>query len=515
VTTTTDPTSRPAPVFDVRCPATNEIVGSYPLHGADHVATVVHAGRLAAKWWKELGYDGRRQRLDAFRGLIARRAAQLAHVVHQEMGKPYSDAHLEIALTLGHIAWAGRNARRVLATQRAKSHPLGANLAGQTSYEPLGVIGVIGPWNYPVFTPMGSIVYALAAGNAVVFKPSEFTPGVGDWLVEAFAQVVPEYPVLQLITGSGSTGAALCRSGVDKIAFTGSTATAKKVMAVCAETLTPLVAECGGKDALLVDADADIEAAAQAAVWGAMSNAGQTCIGVERVYVHDHVFEAFAQRVSAIVGCIRAGTDPAAKIGPITMLAQQQVIEAHLEAALDDGGKIRVSGAGESNGRVVQPVVLVGVPENSRAVTEETFGPVFTMRRVADMDEAVALTNASRYGLGATVFSRVAGRRIAARLRCGMVSVNTVFGFAALPSVPFGGVGDSGFGRIHGPDGLREFCYAHSVVRQRFRSPLALLTFDRSARADALLAKIVTLVHGRRSSMLAVQRSRESKRSNG
>ena len=170
-----------------------------------------------------------------------------------------------------------------------------ANQAATVEYRPLGVVGVIGPWNYPVFTPMGSIAYALAAGNAVVFKPSEYTPGVGEWLARTFLESVGR-PVLQVVTGFGETGAALCRAGVDKVAFTGSTATGKKVMAACAETLTPVVIEAGGKDALLVDEDADLDAAADAALWGACTNAGQTCTGVERVYVHERVYDEFLDR---------------------------------------------------------------------------------------------------------------------------------------------------------------------------------------------------------------------------
>ena len=211
--------------------------------------------------------------------------AQLAEVSHAETGKPHSDAQLEIVLAIDHIAWAAKHARKVLGPHRRSPGLLLANFVATVEYEPLGVVGVIGPWNYPVFTPMGSIAYALAAGNAVVFKPSEYTPGVGKWLVEAFADVVGEQPVLQLITGYGETGAALCRSGVDKLAFTGSARTGRKVMAACAEKLTPVVIEGGGKDSLLVDEDADLDAAADAAIWGGMSNAGQTCVGVERVYV--------------------------------------------------------------------------------------------------------------------------------------------------------------------------------------------------------------------------------------
>src|SRR5207302_9793367 len=174
-----------------------------------------------------------------------------------------------------------------------------ANIAPILEYQPLGVVGVIGPWNYPLFTPMGSIAYALAAGNAVVFKPSEYTPAVGVFLADLFREVVPEQPVFQVVTGFGETGAALCRAGVDKLAFTGSAPTGRKIMAACAETLTPVLLELGGRDAMLVDADADIKAAAGAALWGACANAGQTCIGVERVYVVDAVYDDFVRELTA------------------------------------------------------------------------------------------------------------------------------------------------------------------------------------------------------------------------
>ena len=483
--------------FEVRNPGTRDVVGTWPIDGEAEVGAAVERARLAAEWWQEIGYAERRKRLDRFRGGIARRINQLAGVVHDEMGKPHSDAVLEIALVLDHLAWAGKNATKVLGRQKAATGALNANLGATVEYRALGVVGVIGPWNYPVFTPMGSIVYALAAGNTIVFKPSEYTPGVGAWLVEAFRQVVPEQPVMQLVTGDGSTGAALCRSGVDKIAFTGSTATAKRVMATCAETLTPLVAECGGKDALIVDKDADLDAAADAAIWGGVANAGQSCIGVERIYAHEDVYERFELMLAERILALRAGADSGALVGPITMPSQVEIIDRHVRASLMDGGRI-VAGTGAVDGHVVQPVLLADVPEESVAVQEETFGPTLTIRKVRDMDEAVALTNASRYHLGATVFSRGQGQQIADRLRTGMVAVNSVFTFAVVASVPFGGVGDSGFGRIHGADGLREFCYAHAVVRQKFRPPLKLMSFGRTARDDERLGKIVALVHGRK-----------------
>src|SRR4051812_37046238 len=263
--------------FESTDPATGAVVGVFPVHDAEAVRETVARARTAAQPWAALGFDGRRQRLAAYRGYLARRLHELADLVHRENGKPHADAILEISLAIDHLAWAGAHARRTLGPRKVRAGMLAANHAAYLEYQPLGVIGVIGPWNYPVFTPMGSVAYALAAGNAVVFKPSEYTPAVGAWLAAAWRAAVPDAAdVFQVVTGHGETGAALCRARVGKLAFTGSTPTGRKVMAACAETLTPVLLELGGKDAMIVDDDADVVAAADAAVWGAMSNAGQT-----------------------------------------------------------------------------------------------------------------------------------------------------------------------------------------------------------------------------------------------
>ena len=278
--------------------------------------------------------DERQTKLLAWKSYLTRYIMRLAEVVHAETGKPVADAQLEILLAIVHIDWAAKHARKVLGPHKVRSGLVAFNHASTVEYHPLGVVGVIGPWNYPVFTPIGSIAYALAAGNAVVFKPSEFTPAIGGWLVSSFAEVVPEFPVLQLVTGFGETGSHLARSGVDKIAFTGSTRTAKKVMAACAENLTPMVAECGGKDAMLVAADADLDSAADAAVWGALSNAGQTCVGVERIYVAQDVYHTFIEKLADRVSGLRPGDDREADYGPMTMPSQLEVIEQHIADAM-------------------------------------------------------------------------------------------------------------------------------------------------------------------------------------
>src|SRR5215470_14253719 len=444
--------------FDSVNPATSEVIATFPVFGQAEVAAALERAREAAGWWSGLGWKDRQTRLLAWKSHLTRYIGRLAELMHNETGKPLADAKLEIVLAIVHIDWAARNAKKVLSPHRVRPGLTALNQAASVEYAPLGVVGVIGPWNYPVFTPMGSIAYALAAGNAVLFKPSELTPAVGGWLVSSFAEVVPDHPVLQLVTGFGETGSFLARSGVDKIAFTGSTKTAKMVMAACAENLTPMVAECGGKDAMIVAADANLDAAADAAVWGALSNAGQTCVGVERIYVAADVYHTFIEKLADRVSELRPGDDREADYGPMTMPSQLDVIEQHIADAMACGGRAVVGGLGSIRKPYVGPVILADVPETSSAVTDETFGPTMTVKPVVDLDEGVRLANASRYGLGGSVYSKNKKKamRAASSMRTGMASVNSALTVLSVPALPFGGVGESGFGRIHGADGLRE-----------------------------------------------------------
>jgi aldehyde dehydrogenase (NAD+) len=499
MTATLDPTTAtdaPTPTFDSLNPATGDLVATHPVASKADVDAAVARARETSTWWSSLSWDERAEYLLTWRSVITRRIAQLADLSHRETGKPHGDAQLEIILAIDHVAWAAKNAKKVLGPRKAKSGLLMANQASTVQYQPLGVVGVIGPWNYPVFTPMGSIAYALAAGNTVVFKPSEYTPGVGQWLADSFAEVVHGRPVLQTVTGLGETGNALCVADVDKLAFTGSGRTGKKVMAACAENLTPVIIEAGGKDSLIVDEDADLPKAAEAALWGGMSNAGQTCIGTERVYVHEKVFDAFVAEILDQAKGLRAGADEGAKIGPITMPSQLSVIQSHIDDALAKGATAVLGGSDAVGERFVQPTILTHVPEDSTAVTEETFGPTLAINPVSSMDEAVELTNATSYGLAGAVFSKKQGMEIARRIRSGMTSVNSVIAFAGVPTLPFGGVGQSGFGRIHGPDGLKEFTYAKSITRQKFKPVMMLTSFQRTAKEDGRVAQVVTLLHG-------------------
>ena len=477
--------------FDSHSPVTGEVLATYPIHTDADVKNAVTAAREVAPLWQGLGYLGRRKVLLTWSKLLIDRIEECAELISRETGKPTSDAKLEASLAITHLAWAARNARDILRTQHRAPGILMANMAATVERSPFGVIGVIGPWNYPIFTPMGSISYALAAGNTVVFKPSEFTPGVGLWLAKTFAEVAPKHEIFSVVTGLAETGRALCESGIDKLAFTGSTRTARIVAATCAKTLTPVIFECGGKDPVIVAADADINTAADFTFWSAMSNAGQTCIGAERVYVHEKVADQFISTMVKLGRKITPGAPGEGNYGPATMPKQLDVIESHIADAITRGGLPLLGGLDSVKRPFVEPVILTDVPEESTAMQEETFGPVIIVNRVRDISEAIALSNASRYGLGASVWSKHQGKRIASQLHCGMVAINSTISFAAVASVPFGGVKDSGYGRIHGPEGLLEFTYARTIVRARFQLPLSITSFRRNAFTDRLIVGLV------------------------
>jgi len=485
------------PTFDSHNPVNNEVIASYLITDEAGVREAVATARAASQQWRDLGFKGRKKILLKWSTYLMANVDELAELVSLETGKPTSDAKLEAALAAGHIAWAARHAESVMRTSYRSPGLLMANMSATVERSPVGVVGVIGPWNYPVFTPLGSIAYALAAGNTVVFKPSEYTPGVGEYLARTFNDATLDADVFICVTGLGETGKFLCESGVDKLAFTGSTRTAKIVAATCAAHMTPVVLECGGKDPVIVAHDADIDRAADATVWSAFSNAGQTCIGAERVYVDERVADKFIAKVLEIAKTIHPGAPGMGKYGPTTMPKQIPIIQSHIDDAISRGATVLLGGSNSVKAPFVEPVIFCNVPEDSIAMTEETFGPTIAINKVKSMAEAIELSNATRYGLGASVWSKRRGKQIASQLHTGMVAINSVISFAAVDSVPFGGVKDSGYGRIHGPEGILEFTYPRTIVRARFQLPIAFTSFKRTTGRDKLIVAVTKFLKGR------------------
>ncbi|MEO8702348.1 MAG: aldehyde dehydrogenase family protein [Kofleriaceae bacterium] len=475
-------------------PATGELIDTVPIHTTAEVDGAVARARVAAQTWSTRSFAARSEELVAFRKAIAAHADELAELIHRENGKPILEAYTEVLMALGHVQHAATRAEHAMASKRVSAGML-ANFRATISYHPLGVIGVIGPWNYPLFTPMGSIAYALAAGNAVVFKPSELTPLVAVKLAEIASKTFALPDLLQVVTGSGATGAALAKSAVDKIAFTGSAATGKRVMIAAAERLTPVLLELGGKDPMIVTEDADLEKAAEACVYGALTNAGQACISVERVYVADAVHDKFVDEVVKHVRALKVGGDDG-DLGAMTSPAQVAIVKDHLDDAVAKGAKVHTGGSDAISGSYIQPTVLTNVAHTMKVMSDETFGPVIPIQRVGSLDEAIRLSNDTTYGLGSSVFGGKAARGIADRMRAGMTSVNSVMGFAGIPSLPFGGVGDSGFGRIHGDEGIREFTRVKSTAEQVMSIPLNMMSFRQPKDMAKRLRGMIKQLYG-------------------
>ena len=486
--------------FAVVNPGTGVEVGTHPVHTAADIADRVAAAREAQRWWAAQGFGGRKRNMTRWVRWLAAHAEEIYELGFQETGRPRGDVQMEFVAGIEEVRWTAANARRILRPRAVAPGVAMLNFAASVSHEPLGVVGVITPWNVPIYTVLSGIASALAAGNAVIVKPSELSAGAGVYLAESFERANPDTPpgLVSAVTGLAETGSALCRSGVDKLAFTGSVPTGRRVMASCAETLTPVVLELGGKDATIVAGDADLDAAATAVVWGAFFNAGQACVGVERVYVVREVRDAFLDRVRERALQVTAGLTDGVSYGPMITPGQVEIVRRHIDAAVDAGATLLVGGPDSVRPPYIDPVVLVDVPEDNPAVREETFGPTVVINTVDDVDDAVRRANGTPFGLGSSVFSARQGPAIARRLRAGGVTVNAVLSFVGLPAVPFGGVGDSGFGRFHGADGLREFTYAKSTVRKRFDLGPNVQEFPRTAEHYDVVRRMIRLRYERR-----------------
>ena len=464
------------------------------------VRAAVGRARAAQAAWGALSVRERARRMRAFRGVLIRRLDEVVETVHAETGKPRIEAlgH-EVFIVAGLIRAYEKRAPKVLRPRRVGSGLL-VNKAGTKRYEPFGVVGVVSPWNFPFSMPGIPMVGALFAGNGVVIKPSEVTPRSGGILADLWREAVPEHAELvQVVQGRGEVGAALVRGGVDKIAFIGSPHTGRRVMAGAAETLTPVVMELGANDVAIVCEDADLERAAAGVVWGAMSNAGQVCMSTERALVPDRIYDRFAALVTEEVRRLRVATGGEYDVGRLIFPPQRDIIQSVVDDAVARGGRVVHGGRTLSEeGPVYAPTLILDATPEMALNSRETFGPVLPLVRVRDEEEAVRLANAGRFGLNASVWtrSRARGRRIAARLSAGMVMVNDVLLNFAMPEMPYGGVRESGFGRMMGDEGLLEFSIVKAVAETRVALRRELFWFPYSASRYDLLRRAAKIALG-------------------
>jgi acyl-CoA reductase-like NAD-dependent aldehyde dehydrogenase len=487
----------------VENPATGEVIAHVSDLSAEQVAELAERGRAAQPGWQALGFDGRKRVIRRMEQWIMDNGDRVAATIISETGKTYEDAYMvEITYAGGAIDYWCKNGASFLADESIRAKTLAVTGKKMVvRYEPLGLVGVIGPWNYPLLNSFGDCLPALLAGNSVILKPSEITPLTSLLLAEGLTESGLPDGVFAVATGRGATGAALV-DVVDMIMFTGSTATGKKVMERAAQTLTPVSLELGGKDPMIVLADADLERAANLAVYYSMLNSGQTCISIERVYVEEPVYDEFVEKVVKKVGALRQGesTGPGtAEVGAMTFPKQVEIVEEHVRDALAKGARALTGGKRRpGKGLFYEPTVLVDVDHTMKAMTEETFGPTLPIMKVADAEEALSLANDSPYGLGAAIFSdRERGEQLARRVQAGAVCVNDALLNYLAVELPMGGWKASGLGTRHGAGGIRKYTKQQALFISRLHLKRDLYMFPYRTKTSKLLFKGVRLVYGR------------------
>ena len=451
-------------------PATGETQGYFEKTPPSLLPQIVRHARVVQASWARVPLSERCKYLYALCERIMASRAELVDAVVAESGKPRVEAlFADVFVAVDTAAYFAKNAERLLAGERVPHHSTAAKAkSGRLTYEPLGVIGIISSWNYPLAIPLSQIIPAVAAGNAVVCKTSDFTPRCGALIEKLFLDAGFPRELVTIVQGAGEIGQALIDAGPDKVLFTGSVATGRRVAEACAARLIPTVLELGGKDAMIVLADADLEVAASAAVWGSYTNCGQVCLSVERIFVEESVSDEFAARCVEKTKKLRLGpsSNPGTDIGPLIRPQHVQRMVDLVEDAVSRGANVRCGGHPrvDLGANFFEPTVICGVDATMKLFQEETFGPILAIQTVRNAEEAVTRANDSPFGLSASVWTAdsARGEILAQSLRAGAVMVNDAISYFAIAEAPHGGCGVSGWGRTHGKAGLLE------MVRQKY-----------------------------------------------
>jgi len=493
------------PMIDVENPATGAKIGQVPDLSAEEVGELVRRARAAQPAWEQLGFKGRARLMYALRSWLVEHRNEVVDLVVAENGKTREDALLaELFYVADSLGYWARRASKYLADETLRTHsPFLIGRKVISRHRPLGVVGVIAPWNYPLTLGVGDAFPALMAGNAVILKPSEITPLATQLFVRAAHEVGIPKDVFAVATGAGATGAALV-DRADMIMFTGSTRTGRKIGARCGERLIPCSLELGGKDPMIVLDDADVERAANIAVEWAMRNSGQICMSVERVYADAAIYDEFVARVTTKVQALRQGAPGgvgSVDVGAITFAPQLELIESHVQDAIDKGARVLAGGhRGSGPGRFYEPTVLVDVDHTMRCMTEETFGPTLPIMKVHSEAEAIRLANDTPYGLASSVFSKdvARGERVARQINAGNAWVNDAMMTYLAQEAPMGGAGESGLGARHGEKGIQKYCQSQTLLVTRFAPRHELTMFPNVVWRGKLLEQLMVLMWGKK-----------------
>ncbi|MCS6836760.1 MAG: succinic semialdehyde dehydrogenase [Anaerolineae bacterium] len=458
----------PREMLNVKNPLTLEVIGQIPVTSPQEVEDAAERARFAQRAWAALTIQERAKLLQNWGDLLWERQEEAIKVIRRETGKPDSGAFLELLVVDSVITYYAQNAARILAPKSRKTQfPI--IQTAKVYYKPRGVVGIISPWNYPFLLPFMDLIPAMIAGNTILLKPSEVTPFSAEYGVELMVEAGIPRDVIQVLHGDGRTGAAVV-DHVDFVAFTGSTEVGRIVAKRCAERLIPYSMELGGKDASIVLADADLDMTATGLLRGAMENAGQVCISVERAYVEEAIYEPLVERICYYAAQMNVGPGDGMDVhmGSMTNTVELERTEAHIADAVAKGARVIVGGKRRPDlgPLFFEPTVLVDVDHSMDIMREETFGPVLPIMKVSSVDEAVRLANDSQYGLSASIFTRdlKRGEQIALRLDTGDVSINRTQMAVGTPSLPTGGQRASGVGRRNGPEGIIKYCSTQAIL---------------------------------------------------
>jgi len=480
----------------------NEPIGEIEVQASEAVRAAVERARKAQPAWAALSAERRASYLSRVVKIVLERHEDVIETVIRETGKTRTEAiSMEIFAACDALSYHAKRAPKLLAPEKKPLHGVMRFLKKLTIHHvPLGVVGIITPWNGPFILGINPVAQALVAGNAVILKPSEVTPFSGRLLAEIFEQAGLPEGLLQVVMGDGETGAALCDADVDKISFTGSVATGRKVAEACARKLVPCTLELGGKDPMIVCADADVESAAAGALAGAYMNTGQYCCGTERVYVVDSVADEFEKEVVRRAAELRQGDEGESDVGAIFWPNQLEIIESHMEDAVARGAKVHVGGRRnpDLSGLFYEPTVLTEVDHDMQIMRDETFGPILPIMRVKDEEEAVALANDTHYGLGATIWTQdeFKATRLAQRIESGSVCVNDMTVTYGCLEAPFGGRKSSGVGQVNGEYGVRGYCHPLPVIIDRFKGKNSRSFYPYGAKKDEGTLKAARFLFG-------------------
>ena len=456
--------------LSLKSPVDLSHIDTYDCANSDEIAQVMTQAKIAQSKWKQTSLKERVELMHRVADVVIQQQDRIMDVVMRETGKPIQEAMaMEVFSAVDSLVFYAKRAEKWLSDKKIKMHgPMRFLKKTIITYKPRGVVAVITPWNGPFILSINPVIQALLCGNSVIVKPSEVTPMSGAMVQEIFALADAPIHLVQTLIGDGETGAELISQGPDKVSFTGSVATGKKIASKCGEMLIPFSLELGGKDAMIVCSDADVKDAASGAVVGSLMNAGQYCCGTERIYVMSDIYDEFVQEVVSITNSLVQSNDCKGDVGPTFWDKQIEIIEDHVNDAIAKGATVLAGGKRNPafEGLYFEPTVLTEVTHEMKIMKDETFGPVICIMKVESEDEALSLANQSHFGLNGNVWTKdlVKGQRIARSIETGACSVNDMAMSYGVNEVPFGGVKNSGVGVVNGKEGLLGYAHAMPII---------------------------------------------------